>query len=87
MYDARLRLIYRYSTSQALADYARLITFLQRELDAEESPVIAFGGSYGGMLCEFYSREIVNDQVCVTLKPIHFSFLVCFAPQFANPKL
>eukprot|EP00903_Cladosiphon_okamuranus_P013794 g12837.t1 len=42
------------STSQALADYAVLITALKQELGAEKSPVVAFGGSYGGMLASWF---------------------------------
>jgi len=39
------------SSSQALADYVDLITYLKGSIDgAAESPVVAFGGSYGGML-------------------------------------
>ena len=39
------------SSSQALADYVDLITFLRNTMEgAAESPVVAFGGSYGGML-------------------------------------
>ena len=39
------------SSSQALMDYVELIKFIKRTVDgAGESPVIAFGGSYGGML-------------------------------------
>lgn len=36
------------SSEQALADYATLIVDLKRNLTAEESSVIVFGGSYGG---------------------------------------
>jgi len=39
------------SSSQALADYVDLITHLRQTMEgASESPVVAFGGSYGGML-------------------------------------
>ncbi|KAB1222473.1 Lysosomal Pro-X carboxypeptidase [Morella rubra] len=42
------------SSTQALADYATLITNLKQNLTATESPVIVFGGSYGGMLAAWF---------------------------------
>ena len=40
------------TSQQALADYVLLISHLQSEQD-RPSPVIAFGGSYGGMLAAY----------------------------------
>ena len=38
-----------------MADYAELLTFLKKTIKgAEKSPVIAFGGSYGGMLAAWF---------------------------------
>ena len=38
------------TSEQALADYAYLVSFIKKQNGAENSPVVAFGGSYGGML-------------------------------------
>jgi hypothetical protein len=38
------------TSEQALADFAYLVSFIKKENKAENSPVVAFGGSYGGML-------------------------------------
>ena len=38
-------------TYQALADYVDLITYIRQTVEgASQSPVVAFGGSYEGML-------------------------------------
>ncbi|CAI9098900.1 OLC1v1035631C1 [Oldenlandia corymbosa var. corymbosa] len=42
------------SSQQALADYATLITSLKKNLSSEASPVVVFGGSYGGMLAAWF---------------------------------
>lgn len=42
------------SSTQALGDYATLIIDLKNNLTATDSPVIVFGGSYGGMLAAWF---------------------------------
>ncbi|XAR64743.1 Lysosomal Pro-Xaa carboxypeptidase [Bertholletia excelsa] len=42
------------SSMQALADYATLILDLKKNLSALDSPVVVFGGSYGGMLAAWF---------------------------------
>lgn len=42
---------------QALADYAQLLTFLKKSWKAESSPVISFGGSYGGQLTTYFRMK------------------------------
>ncbi|KAL3628203.1 hypothetical protein CASFOL_027249 [Castilleja foliolosa] len=42
------------SSTQALADYATLILDLKKNLTATDSPVVVFGGSYGGMLAAWF---------------------------------
>ncbi len=50
------------SSEQALADYAYLLKYIKQAKRAENSPVIAFGGSYGGMLASWF--RIKFPHVC-----------------------
>lgn len=45
------------TTEQALADFAVFVTDLKRNLSAEASPVVLFGGSYGGSKSKKESYE------------------------------
>ncbi|KAL5726692.1 lysosomal Pro-Xaa carboxypeptidase [Ranunculus cassubicifolius] len=51
------------SSAQALADYATLIVDLKKNLTAEGSPVIVFGGSYGGMLAAWFRLKYPHIAV------------------------
>nr|WAU86919.1 birch protein [Betula platyphylla] len=43
-----------FNSAQAIADYAIVLLQLKKKLSAENSPVIAIGGSYGGMLAAWF---------------------------------
>ena len=49
--------IYYANADQALADYAVLIRSLKAQWESAASPVIGFGGSYGGMLCAWFRMK------------------------------
>ncbi|KAK6147254.1 hypothetical protein DH2020_018166 [Rehmannia glutinosa] len=51
------------SSTQALADYATLILDLKKNLSATDSPVVVFGGSYGGMLAAWFRLKYPHVAV------------------------
>lgn len=73
------------SSEQALADYATLIFELKRRYHCESSPVIAFGGSYGGMLASWLRIKYphIVDGAISASAPI-WSFLALDPPVDPN---
>jgi lysosomal Pro-X carboxypeptidase len=81
------------TADQALEDYAALVRMLKLEWNSQDSPVIAFGGSYGGMLASWFrikfpgtvdgsiagSAPIVNfEDVFPAYNPNAFNDVVTF---------
>lgn len=63
------------TTEQALADYAVFLrTFKSEIIECEECPVIAFGGSYGGMLAAWMRMKFPNivDGAIAASAPVLF---------------
>lgn len=57
------------SIEQALADFATLIYHVKDKFEAEDSAVIAFGGSYGGMLAAWLRKKYPNAVQVSSGKP------------------
>ncbi|XP_045779722.1 lysosomal Pro-X carboxypeptidase [Maniola jurtina] len=86
------------TSSQALADYADLINYLQGDRLKPKYPVIVFGGSYGGMLSAYFRMKyphLVTGAIAASA-PIHmypgmvpcdvFSRIVTSSFKVANQK-
>ncbi|GLJ27415.1 hypothetical protein SUGI_0538320 [Cryptomeria japonica] len=67
------------NSQQALADYATFIIELKKNLSAEASPVVVFGGSYGGMLAAWFRLKyphLAIGAVASSAPILHFDNIV-----------
>ncbi|KAK2423912.1 lysosomal Pro-X carboxypeptidase [Trifolium repens] len=46
-----------FSSAQALANYAQVLIYIKKTLQAENSPVVVIGGSYSGMLAAWFRMK------------------------------
>ena len=53
------------TAEQALADYAEFIMWLKQQYSCPNAPVIAFGGSYGGMLAAWFRIKSVKSRALI----------------------